>query len=147
MVSNRSQPANPSGDLAVRKRFTELSDRATYILGSPWSVLTSVALIIAWLLSGPFFHFSDTWQLVINTTTTVITFIMVFVIQASTNRFGKAMMLKMDEILLALPQDRADEAIGAEKLTEDELDAMEERLLAEADVVRARRAARRLRDA
>ena len=69
--------------------------------GTPWTLLVAVALIVVWALTGPIFGFSDTWQLVINTTTTIITFLMVFVIQTSQNRESKAIQLKLDELIMA----------------------------------------------
>ena len=72
------------------------------MLGSAWAFAGAVLVICIWLLTGPTFHFSDTWQLIINTATTVITFLMVFLIQNTQNRDAKAMHLKLDEIIRAL---------------------------------------------
>jgi low affinity Fe/Cu permease len=81
--------------------FRALSLRACHGAGSHWAFVLALAVIAAWLVSGPFFHFSDTWQLVINTGTTVVTFLMVFLIQATQNRDGRAIQLKLDELIRA----------------------------------------------
>lgn len=82
--------------------FDRLTHVATAWTGSPGAVIGSVAIVIAWALTGPIFGFSDTWQLVINTATTILTFNMVFIIQAAQNRDGAAIQTKLDEILRAL---------------------------------------------
>ena len=89
-------------------------------MGTPWTLLVAVALIVVWALTGPIFGFSDTWQLVINTTTTIITFLMVFVIQTSQNRESKAIQLKLDELIMASERAR-NQVILADKDTEQEL--------------------------
>jgi low affinity Fe/Cu permease len=83
----------------MNDRFNAIADRLTSTLGSFWALLASVLLVVIWALTGPIFHFSDTWQLFINTSTTVITFWMVFVIQNSQNRDAKAVHLKLDELI------------------------------------------------
>ena len=80
-------------------RFNRYAARATDILGSFGALIASVLIVVVWALTGPIFNFSDTWQLFINTSTTVITFWMVFVIQNSANRDAKAIHLKLDELL------------------------------------------------
>jgi low affinity Fe/Cu permease len=82
-------------------RFNRLATHLTEALGSVSALVLSVVVVIVWALTGPIFHFSDTWQLVINTATTVVTFWMVFVIQNSANRDAKAVQLKLDEIIRA----------------------------------------------
>jgi low affinity Fe/Cu permease len=102
MVSSRTQvqaSAEPAPPVAVRDRFNRLAARLTDALGSFEALVASVLLVVVWALTGPIFDFSDTWQLFINTTTTVITFWMVFVIQSSANRDAKAIHLKLDELL------------------------------------------------
>ncbi len=86
----------------VRDRFNRAADRANTELGSVWALILSVVVVAAWALTGPIFNFSDTWQLVINTATTIVTFWMVFVIQNSQNRASKAVQLKLDEVIRAL---------------------------------------------
>jgi len=84
---------------ALVDRFNRTADSITNALGSLPALASSVLLVVCWALTGPIFHFSDTWQLFINTTTTVVTFWMVFVIQNSANRDAKAIHLKLDELL------------------------------------------------
>jgi low affinity Fe/Cu permease len=79
--------------------FHKFSQRTSQIVGSPWSFLLAVIVIVVWAATGPIFHFSDTWQLVINTGTTIVTFLMVFLIQNTQNRDAKAIHLKLDELL------------------------------------------------
>jgi low affinity Fe/Cu permease len=111
--------------LSLVDRFREASDRLTDKLGTPWAVLAALALIVVWVVTGPVFGFSDTWQLVINTATTVITFLMVFVIQTSQNRQSKAIQFKLDELIRANPRAR-NEMIEAERESTDELHREEE---------------------
>src|SRR5438034_775779 len=95
------------------------------MLGSAWAFGGAVLVIIVWLLTGPTFHFSDTWQLIINTATTVITFLMVFLIQNTQNRDAKAMQLKLDELIRALKGAR-NRLVDLEKLSDEELKTLEE---------------------
>ncbi len=95
------------------------------VVGTPRAFGLALAVVIAWAVTGPFFHFSDTWQLVINTGTTVITFLMVFVIQATQNRDSRALHLKLDELIRS--QRHARNAFAdLEHATEDELQELEE---------------------
>jgi low affinity Fe/Cu permease len=89
-------------------RFNAIADWLTYALGSFPALAGSILLVVVWGLTGPLFNFSDTWQLFINTTTTVVTFWMVFVIQNSANRAAKATQLKLDELIRALADARND---------------------------------------
>ena len=86
----------------MRDAFNRAADRINVGLGSIWALLLSVLVVVVWALTGPIFGFSDTWQLVINTSTTIVTFWMVFVIQNSQNRASKAVQLKLDEVIRAL---------------------------------------------
>jgi low affinity Fe/Cu permease len=86
--------------------FSRAANRISEITGSHWTFLVAVALIIGWLVSGPVFGFSDTWQLLANTVTTLATTLMVFIIQNTQNRDAKAMHLKLDELLRAVPRAR-----------------------------------------
>jgi low affinity Fe/Cu permease len=122
-----TEPATEAARETWRDRFNRLADRATIALGSATAIVLSVLLVVVWALVGPIFHFSDTWQLFINTTTTVITFWMVFVIQNSQNRDARAIHLKLDEIIRANEEAR-NEFIVAEKQTEAELEAHENEL-------------------
>src|SRR5215467_6687082 len=84
-------------------RLETLSRAVTAWTGSSWAFAVAAAVIIAWLVSGPMFHFSDTWQLVINTGTTIVTFLMVFLIQRAQNKDSLAIQLKLNEIVAAIP--------------------------------------------
>ncbi len=101
--------------------FDRISDRITHVMGSPWALFVALTVILVWLLTGPIFGFSDTWQLIINTGTTIVTFLMVFVIQSSQNRYAKAVHLKLDELIVSIRA--ADNAfMGAEMESEAEQD-------------------------
>ena len=101
-------------------KFANVTAKAT---GSPPAFLVCVALVLVWAVSGPIFKFSETWQLVINTGTTIVTFLMVFLIQNTQNRDGIALQTKLDELIRATT-DAENEFIGIEKLTDKELEAM-----------------------
>ncbi len=90
----------------MEKKFNKFARNAADLTGSPWAFLLAALIIIVWLLSGPLFKFGDTWQLVINTSTTIITFLMVFIIQNTQNRDSKALHLKIDELLRSNEQAR-----------------------------------------
>ena len=106
------------------ERFNRAADTLTRALGSLPALIASIALVLGWALTGPLFNFSDTWQLFINTTTTVVTFWMVFVIQNSANRSAKATQLKLDEIIRAIEGAR-NEFITLDKATDSVLTAHE----------------------
>ena len=100
---------------------------ATKRAGSSWAFAAACGVILLWLVTGPIFHYSDTWQLVINTGTTVITFLMVFVIQATQIRDSTALHVKLDE-LIAVTAGASNRAIGIERVNEREIDRMREDL-------------------
>jgi low affinity Fe/Cu permease len=113
----------PSGGGAMsnKKMFTRITEWAARVSGEPASTLLAVLVVVVWACTGPLFGYSDTWQLVINTLTTLVTFLMVFLIQSSQNRGSEAVQIKLDEIIRALKQ--ADNAVlGLEQLDEAELD-------------------------
>jgi low affinity Fe/Cu permease len=88
-----------STKLAPAERFRAFACKASIRLGSHWAFLIAVVVVAIWLMTGPLFHFSDAWQLVINTGTTIVTFLMVFLIQATQNRDATAVHLKLDELI------------------------------------------------
>ncbi len=83
----------------MRDYFRKITQVASAAVGSAWAFVASILLVVVWVATGPIFHFSDTWQLIINTVTNLITFWMVFIIQSSQNRDSKAMLLKLDELI------------------------------------------------
>lgn len=109
-----------SGSSKFSKVFDKFSGIVTRATGSPTAFISAFAIIIVWVITGPVFQFSDTWQLVINTGTTIITFLMVFVIQQSQNKDTMAIQLKLNE-LIAANKNASNRLIDIEDLTEDEL--------------------------
>ena len=104
----------------VSDAFRVFARRSSIALGSAWAFAGAVLAILVWVLTGPLFHFSDTWQLVINTATTIVTFLMVFLIQNTQNRDAKAAHLKLDELIRAL-KDARNELVDLEDLSDEEL--------------------------
>jgi low affinity Fe/Cu permease len=100
--------------------FTRIAGGVAAFAGQPIAFVVATALIIIWGLSGPIFHYSDTWQLVVNTATTIITFLMVFLIQNSQNRDGAAMQAKLDELIRAIEGARG-QFIAIEHLTDQQI--------------------------
>ncbi len=118
--------------MSLAKKFTEFATGVAHATGRPSSFAVCVVLVVVWALTGPLFHFSDTWQLVINTGTTIVTFLMVFLIQNTQNRDGAAIQAKLDELIrTGAAQNRY---IGIESLTEDELTELRERCATRAKV-------------
>ncbi len=101
--------------------FEGAASKVATAAGRPKAFLLACMIVVVWALSGPLFHWSDTWQLVINTGTTIVTFLMVFLIQNAQNRDGAAIQAKLDELIRAVGHAR-NEFIGIEHLTEMELD-------------------------
>ncbi|HEY5007534.1 MAG TPA: low affinity iron permease family protein [Caulobacteraceae bacterium] len=107
----------------VEEVFEKVANVISRAMGRPLTFVLCVVLVLVWAASGPIFHFSDTWQLVINTGTTIVTFLMVFLIQNSQNREGEALQAKLDELIRAL--DAAENRfIGLEQRTEKEIGEM-----------------------
>ena len=105
--------------------FARFSTAIARAAGRPSSFVACCTLLVLWAVSGPFFHFSDTWQLVINTGTTIITFLMVFVIQNTQNRDGAALQAKLDE-LIRVTEAARNQLIGIEQLPEDVMEEIRE---------------------
>jgi len=103
--------------------FGHFSAQASAYVGSRWAFAGAVAVVVVWAVTGPIYHFSDPWQLVINTGTTIVTFLMVFLIQNTQNRDAKAIHLKLDELIRAV-QTAQDQMINIEKLSDEELDRL-----------------------
>ncbi len=107
----------------MKKLFDVFSSKVTAAAGSPLAFISAFLIIIGWAITGPLFHFSDTWQLVINTGTTIITFLMVFVIQQTQNKDTKALHLKLNE-LIACNNHASNRLIDIEDLSSDEIDVL-----------------------
>jgi low affinity Fe/Cu permease len=106
--------------MTLNESFRKFSATAASVLGSPWLFVINVVLIAIWLVSGPFFHFSDTWQLLVNTATTVFTYLAVFLIQNTQNRDAKAVHLKLDELISSVAGAR-NRLVDLEDLSDEEL--------------------------
>src|SRR5437016_1719101 len=117
---------------AVHLWFSRFASRAAQLVGQAYMFLLAVAVIIAWALIGPVFHFSDTWQLIINTGTTIITFLVVFLIQNTQNRDAKAIHLKLDELIRSHVPAHND-MIDIENLSDEELEVLKARYAALCD--------------
>ncbi len=104
----------------MSEMFRKFAHKVSEATGSAWAFLAAVALIVVWALTGPIFHFSQVWQLVINTGTTIITFLMVFLIQNTQNRDSKAIHLKLDELLHAVAGAR-NGMVDLEDMSDDDL--------------------------
>lgn len=111
--------------------FTAIANRVSAFVGQPSAFILALAIVVVWGVTGPLFDYSDTWQLVINTGTTIVTFLMVFVIQNSQNRDAAAFQAKLDELVRASPKAR-NAFIGIEHLTDHELEAIRAALEKEA---------------
>src|SRR6266436_2792660 len=109
----------------VSDAFRIFARRSSMVLGSAWAFAGAILIIVLWGLTGPTFHYSDTWQLIINTGTTIVTFLMVFLIQNTQNRDAKAVHLKLDEIIRAIKGAR-NELVDLEELSDEDLKKLEE---------------------
>jgi low affinity Fe/Cu permease len=128
-------PTKVAGTNGHGNAFQGFATKVSYAVGTRWAFLIALTIIIGWIVSGPYFRYSDTWQLVINTATTIITFLMVFLIQNTQNRDARAIHLKLDEIIHAIRSAR-NEMIDIEKLPDDELQELSkhyERIRAECE--------------
>src|SRR5712691_5539862 len=122
----------------IRDAFRIFARQSSIILGSAWAFTAAILIIVTWAFTGPTFHFSDTWQLIINTVTTIVTFLIVFLIQNTQNRDAKAFQLKLDEIIRSI-NPAHNEMIDIEKLSDEEL----ERLSSQYEQIRKECEARR----
>ncbi len=114
-----------AGGMIVTKAFRTLAHWVADVVGSPWAFLSGLLVVILWASTGPLFRYSDTWQLVINTGTTIITFLMVFLIQSTQNRDSKALHLKLDELIRAVHAAR-NTLLDLENCTDEELIKLEQ---------------------
>ena len=123
----KAKPREESRDFfcLASDAFRVFARRSSAVLGSAWAFGIAILIIVIWGLTGPAFHYSNTWQLIINTGTTIVTFLMVFLIQNTQNRDAKAAHLKLDEIIRALKGAR-NELIDLEKLADEDLASLEQ---------------------
>jgi low affinity Fe/Cu permease len=121
-----AEPSQRARRGAIDKGFETLASRTSRLIGSSWSFGTAVLVILAWAVTGPIFNYSDTWQLVINTGTTIITFLMVFLLQHTQNKDGMAIQLKLDELIAAV-EGASNRMIDIEELGEEDLLDIKER--------------------
>src|SRR6185503_20749050 len=107
---------------SIKHFFEKFSQKVTKATGKPLAFILAVVVIIGWAITGPIFHYSDTWQLVINTGTTIITFLMVFIIQQSQNKDTMALQIKLNELIACTPA--SNRLIDVEDITEEELETL-----------------------
>jgi len=119
--------------MTVTQAFTQFANMVSRITGRAWTFIVCIALVAVWAATGPIFHYSDTWQLIINTSTTIITFLMVFLIQNTQNRDNAALQAKLDELIRI--SEAENRYIGIEKLTDTELEGILEEVEQHADVI------------
>jgi len=149
-AASSREPVTKSNPNTGTKRkhsvLTGLFDRCAFVTaqwtGKPVTFLAAIALVVVWAATGPFFHYSDTWQLVINTSTTIVTFLMVFLIQATQNRDTLALQLKLSELILAMST-AENRMASAEDLSEEELEALHDELRERAEATLGTLKARR----
>ena len=122
-MSHPTSPYRRPPSSAFGRQLERVSQAVTHWTGSSWAFLLAATVIVVWLVTGPLFHFSDTWQLVINTGTTIVTFLMVFLIQRAQNKDALAIQLKLNELVAAV-QGASNRLIAIEELSEAELEAL-----------------------
>jgi low affinity Fe/Cu permease len=128
-MAGTSRASNGQGDL-----FSRISGWTIRATGGRWGFSLALLAVVVWAITGPFFHYSENWQLVINTGTTIVTFLMVFLIQNAQNRESKAIHLKLDELILSM-REAGNELIDVEHLTQEQLDSLAERYTKVAEAV------------
>jgi len=128
----------PNGSHPLNRLFSRIANTTSREVGRAWVFALAVGTIIVWAVSGPFFDFSDTWQLVINTGTTIVTFLMVFLIQNAQNRDAAAIQVKLNELIRVSKAHNS--FVGVEHLTEEEIEAIRSKCEGRARAERTRRA-------
>ncbi len=109
----------------MNEGFRRFSQWASHILGTSWAFAVALGIVVVWVLTGPIFNYSDTWQLAINTGTTVVTFLMVFIIQNTQNRDSRALHIKLDELLRAVKEART-ELVDLEEDSDEQVEELQE---------------------
>lgn len=115
----------PSDPYRANDLFRRIASRTSHGVGSPWAFVVALTIVVVWAATGPIFHFADTWQLVINTSTTIVTFLMVFLIQNTQNRDSHAIHLKLDELIRSNDSAR-NRLMGLEVLDDHELKELQD---------------------
>ena len=119
--------------MSINRGFTQFANMVSRVAGRSWAFIACILFVLVWAITGPAFGFSDTWQLVINTSTTIITFLMVFLIQNTQNRDNAALQAKLDELIrISAAENRY---IGIERLTDKELEGILEEVQENAEVI------------
>jgi low affinity Fe/Cu permease len=118
-ISADNAPVSASG----QSTFSKFATTSSQYLGSKWAFIIAISVIVVWGVTGPIFHYSDTWQLIINTGTTIVTFLMVFLIQNTQNRDAKAIHLKLNELIHAVDKAK-NQIIDVESLSELEINEL-----------------------
>jgi len=129
---------NGNGRHPISRMFGRIAERPAHEVGRAWVFALAVGVILAWAITGPFFGFSDTWQLIINTGTTIVTFLMVFLIQNAQNRDGAAIQVKLNELIRVSKAKNS--FVGVEHLTDEELEEIRAKCEARAKAETSRRA-------
>lgn len=109
----------------MNEAFRKFAGKISNISGSPWAFIIALLVLLVWAVTGPVFHFSDTWQLVINTGTTIVTFLMVFLIQNTQNRDARAIHLKLDELIRSA-KDARNTLVDLENVPDEKLEELQE---------------------
>ena len=122
-TNNNSRSSRATAPSALTQRFSQFAHATSVWSGNPLTFLAAVGLVIVWVLTGPIFNYSDTWQLVINTGTTIVTFLMVFLIQNKQNRDTLAIQLKLSELVLAM-KGAENKFAAIEDLSDEELERL-----------------------
>jgi len=130
---NNGRRTTAAPPMPLSAQFSQFAHATSVWTGNPVAFLLAVAVVIVWVASGPFFHYSDTWQLVINTGTTIVTFLMVFLIQNTQNRDTLAIQLKLSELVLAM-KGAENKFAAIEDLTDEELQALHDDCRARAEM-------------
>jgi len=133
--SNSRSPETPSNHPALTQQFSKFAHAISVWTGDPWAFLIAVAIVVVWVVTGPLFNFSDTWQLIINTGTTIVTFLMVFLIQNTQNRDTLAIQLKLSELVLAM-KGAENKFAAIEDLSDKELQELHDECRARAETTR-----------
>lgn len=130
--------------MSLNDRFAKFSRSCASMLGSPLLFVVNCLLIIVWLVAGPVFHYSDTWQLLVNTVTTVLTYLAVFILQNTQNRDSRAMHFKLDELIRSMKGAR-NSFVNLEELSDEELQKLEQQFKQVAEQAAARREQKKTR--